>query len=273
MTQDEVTIPVVIVREKHYSVTEIFGPTMQGEGPMAGARTFFLRLHFCDGDGHKHWCKWCDTRYTWDHDDPAFKEFKTLTATQIVSQLHQRGARLGDWVTISGGNPVMQLDEELVNVLGDQFKLQLETQGTIWKPCLFEFDRIVISPKPPSSGLDSLEREQVEPYVNYGVKQLRDGRQRNLDVKIVVFDKADFNWAVEFVEDMYRIARQTREFRPEGRIGVYLQAGTEVEGNVADVVLEKYKWLVETWLESGHLKEAKVLPQIHALVWGRRKGV
>src|SRR5438046_5626962 len=42
-------------------VSEIFGPTFQGEGPSLGRRCVFLRLGACN----LH-CRWCDTPYTWD---------------------------------------------------------------------------------------------------------------------------------------------------------------------------------------------------------------
>ena len=43
------------------TVSEIFGPTFQGEGPFTGRAAVFLRLGRCNLD-----CKWCDTPYTWD---------------------------------------------------------------------------------------------------------------------------------------------------------------------------------------------------------------
>ena len=43
------------------AVSEIFGPTLQGEGPSSGRRAMFLRLAGCNLS-----CSWCDTAYTWD---------------------------------------------------------------------------------------------------------------------------------------------------------------------------------------------------------------
>src|SRR3954451_15026034 len=42
-------------------VSEIFGPTFQGEGPSIGRRCGFVRLGRCNLA-----CTWCDTKYTWD---------------------------------------------------------------------------------------------------------------------------------------------------------------------------------------------------------------
>ena len=42
-------------------VSEVFGPTFQGEGPSSGQRAMFVRLGRCNLD-----CAFCDTAYTWD---------------------------------------------------------------------------------------------------------------------------------------------------------------------------------------------------------------
>ena len=42
-------------------VVEVFGPTVQGEGPYAGRVCHFLRLGGCD-----YRCSWCDTPYAVD---------------------------------------------------------------------------------------------------------------------------------------------------------------------------------------------------------------
>ena len=262
----QVSAPVDVIK-KRYSVTELFGPTMQGEGIMVGRRTAFLRLHFCDGDGFGNWCSWCDTKYTWDKNDPAFKNYQRLTAAEIVSKVSElygidpeESDKIYEpmWVTISGGNPVMQLDDDLVDLLkGAGYKLQVETQGTIWKPCLMRCDKVVVSPKAPSSGLVPLEPKQVDLWLAM--------RQR-ASFKIVVFDDTDFDWAD-------RLYAYVRKRAPSGMPEFCLQAGTSVTGDVTEVLLKKYQWLVEKWLASGKMSQAIVLPQVHALVWGRRKGV
>ena len=39
-------------------ISEIFGPTIQGEGPLMGRPTVFVRTGGCD-----YRCRWCDTLY------------------------------------------------------------------------------------------------------------------------------------------------------------------------------------------------------------------
>ena len=39
-------------------ISEIFGPTIQGEGPLIGIPTIFVRTGSCD-----YRCSWCDSLY------------------------------------------------------------------------------------------------------------------------------------------------------------------------------------------------------------------
>ena len=43
---------------KRIRISEIFGPTIQGEGPLIGRPTVFVRTGGCD-----YRCAWCDTLY------------------------------------------------------------------------------------------------------------------------------------------------------------------------------------------------------------------
>ncbi|RWD90497.1 MAG: 7-carboxy-7-deazaguanine synthase QueE, partial [Mesorhizobium sp.] len=51
-------------------ISEIFGPTVQGEGPLIGRPTVFVRTGGCD-----YRCRWCDTLYAVL---PEFREDWTL---------------------------------------------------------------------------------------------------------------------------------------------------------------------------------------------------
>jgi hypothetical protein len=62
LTQDDVNLEEAPVRseedvkEKRIAVVEIFGPTIQGEGPLAGSKTMFIRFGGCD-----YRCQKCDS--------------------------------------------------------------------------------------------------------------------------------------------------------------------------------------------------------------------
>src|SRR5689334_14600025 len=95
-------------------VDEIFGPTIQGEGALAGCVTMFVRLGGCD-----YRCSWCDTMHAVD---PAnVDRWKEMDTDAILKALHKlvptHNSNL--WVTISGGNPAIWQRElpELVRAL------------------------------------------------------------------------------------------------------------------------------------------------------------
>ena len=64
-------------------ISEVFGPTVQGEGPTIGRRAAFVRLGRCNLD-----CSWCDTPYTWDWEryDPKV-ELHERPVPEIVADL------------------------------------------------------------------------------------------------------------------------------------------------------------------------------------------
>ena len=82
-------------------VSEVFGPTVQGEGPTIGRRAAFVRLGRCNLD-----CSWCDTPYTWDWDryDPKV-ELHERPVAEVVAEVEAMGV---DWVVVTGGEPLLQ---------------------------------------------------------------------------------------------------------------------------------------------------------------------
>ena len=128
---------------RKYSVHKIFGPTIQGEGGMTGTVCHFLRLSGCNmWDGRPETrassrCPFCDTD---------FFSHTLLTAPEIVARLLELGRV--NWVTVSGGEPALQLDRELVDCLhGAGLKVAVETNGT--RPIKAPVDYLTLSPKLP----------------------------------------------------------------------------------------------------------------------------
>lgn len=126
---------------KQYLIKEIFGPTIQGEGSMTGTMTHFIRFSGCNmWDGRPETregsqCPYCDTD---------FHGGDRLSSKDIIFILNKLGP--AKWVTISGGEPLLQLDHELVTDLKREgYKIAIETNGT--RECPFEIDHITCSPK------------------------------------------------------------------------------------------------------------------------------
>ena len=126
-----------------YSVHKIFGPTIQGEGGMTGTVCHFIRLSGCNmWDGRpetrsESTCPFCDTD---------FFSHTMMNSEQIITALQTLGRV--EWITISGGEPALQVDEHLINMLHQaEYKVAIETNGSL--PLKAQVDYVTVSPKLP----------------------------------------------------------------------------------------------------------------------------
>jgi 7-carboxy-7-deazaguanine synthase len=135
---------------KAYAVKECF-LTLQGEGVQAGSRAVFLRFAGCnlwsgrEQDRASAQCRFCDTDFvgTDGAGGGKFRSAEELAAhvEALWGAGHER--RL---VVITGGEPMLQLDEELVEALHARgFRVAVETNGTL--PATAGLDWICVSPK------------------------------------------------------------------------------------------------------------------------------
>ncbi|MGH9282552.1 MAG: 7-carboxy-7-deazaguanine synthase QueE, partial [Acidimicrobiales bacterium] len=136
-------------------VSEVFGPTLQGEGPSVGQRAGFVRLGRCNLA-----CQWCDTPYTWDWErhDPA-QELRTVDVDDVLAQLDGMDVPL---VVVTGGEPLLQQRHlpALLTALRERGRrVEIETAGTI-APALPDglVDGWNVSPKLANSGMDLARR-------------------------------------------------------------------------------------------------------------------
>ncbi|MYZ42461.1 7-carboxy-7-deazaguanine synthase [Schauerella aestuarii] len=134
-----------------YSVKEVFY-TLQGEGLQAGRPAVFCRFSGCnlwsgrEEDRTSAICQFCDTDFV-GTDGTSGGKFASARelAGQIASfwPAHDFEHRL---VVMTGGEPLLQLDTELIDCLHDlSFKVAVETNGTIAAPA--GIDWICVSPK------------------------------------------------------------------------------------------------------------------------------
>lgn len=239
---------------KRFPVMEVFGPTVQGEGMVIGRKTMFVRTAGCD-----YSCSWCDSAFTWDGSGK--EDIRMMTAGEIIEKLYETGGDTFSHVTISGGNPALLPHlGELIDLLHDQeMSVALETQGSRWQDWFWEIDELTLSPKPPSSGMNT-DWAILDDVVS---KLTKLGSMFSL--KTVVFDDLDLEYAT-FVHLRYP------------NVPFYLQAGNdqlqETEaGRMLPYLAERYEWLIERVMRDRDLKRVYVLPQLHTWVWGNKKGV
>lgn len=230
-------------------ICEIFGPTIQGEGSLIGLPTVFVRTGGCD-----YHCRWCDTLYAVDHRSRS--HWTDLSAEEIMARVGHLSGRQPMLVSLSGGNPALQpLDGLLRLGKASGYRFAMETQGSIATPWFSDLEVLTLSPKPPSSGMKT-DWQQLQKCVDAAGTAA-------VSLKLVVEDEED-----------YQFARQVAA--KFSQLPVYLQPCNLSPGGDGDLAgnqasLERLRWLVARVLADGWY-EARVLPQLHVLLWGNKRG-
>ncbi len=106
-------------------VSEIFGPTIQGEGALIGQPTIFVRTGGCD-----YRCSWCDTMHAVDS---AFRaDWLPISTDDIMHKIETLSGGVPIMVSLSGGNPAIQPLAPLITAGHEKgYRFALETQGAI----------------------------------------------------------------------------------------------------------------------------------------------
>lgn len=231
-------------------VMEVFGPTIQGEGAVMGLKTMFVRTAGCD-----YSCSWCDSSFTWDGSGRSTSK----QPVEIIDELKTIGGQSFSHVTISGGNPALHKGiGELIDLCHEQgWKVAVETQASFWQDWLLKIDDITLSPKPPSSGMIT-DFDNLDSFM----EKLID---TTASLKIVIFDEKDFKFAEE-VHLRYPA------------FSFFLQTGnddttTTDDAQLVSTLLKRYEWLIDLTVNSSFMNDVKVLPQLHTLIWGNKRGV
>lgn len=145
-----------------YAVKECF-LTLQGEGAQAGSRAVFLRFAGCnlwsgrEQDRAGAQCNFCDTDFVGTDGQGGGKFRSAGELAACVAELWGEGEEYR-LVVITGGEPMLQLDELLIEALHARgFRVAVETNGTL--PAAPGLDWICVSPK---AGTDVVQRRGDE---------------------------------------------------------------------------------------------------------------
>jgi len=138
--------------------------TIQGEGYHTGKAAYFIRLGGCDIG-----CHWCDVKESWD------ASVHPLTAVEtIVENAKKHPAKT---VVITGGEPLIYNLDFLTKRLQEEgIKTFIETSGAY--PLSGSWDWICLSPKKFKG-------------------PRKDVLEAAGELKVIVFNKSDFQWAEE----------------------------------------------------------------------------
>jgi 7-carboxy-7-deazaguanine synthase len=157
-------------------VNEIFH-SIQGESSHTGRPCVFVRLTYCNLR-----CSYCDTEY-------AFEAGSRKSIPEILKEIESFRCRL---VEITGGEPLVQESSlDLMRVLCDSgYEVLLETGGSLDIGGVDRRVKRIVDFKCPGSGM-------AKKNLWSNVAHLRTGDE----VKFVVRDRADFDWALVRIEE------------------------------------------------------------------------
>ncbi|WP_255354721.1 radical SAM protein [Frankia sp. R43] len=227
-------------------VSEVFGPTLQGEGPHAGRLATFIRLGGCDLS-----CAWCDTAYTWDGSRYDLRVELTPTSPEALAA--QAGTPI---VVITGGEPLLHQDSpawaRLLDLLRDRgHTIHVETNGTRGpnEVSLASVTAWVVSPKLPSAGP---HRGHQDPALHPDWPALA-WEGTGVHLKVVCADEAE-------VAQAAALASRTRW--PGVRVWVMPRGTTRAELDATWPVVAQAA--TEHGLNATH--------RLHVLAWGDERG-
>lgn len=233
-----------LLRPPTLPLSEVFGPTYQGEGPATGHRCWFVRLGMCNLA-----CEWCDTPYTWDrsrYDVDA--ECPPTAPDAIHDQLAAAGAAVGSLVILSGGEPLIH-HRTLPHLLHTH-RWHAETNGTI---------------APPEWWADRVEHTSVSPKLITADPEKRRIRPRALAAwrDLALAGAACFKVVVSTPEDVETTLAwaDTHDVDPD-------MVWVMPEGTTPATVLDTHRRVVDAALMHGF----RTTTRLHTLLWGEERG-
>jgi len=180
----------------------------------------------------------CNLRCSWCDTMYSMEGGKEMTVPEIMEEVGSCRT-----VCVTGGEPMLQKDilDLLDALIRADKKVVLETNGSIDLKDVPKDSRIMISMdiKCPSSGMQDRMLDS-----NIGLLSEKD------QLKFIIKDQTDFDYAVRYLKE--HPVRTNVIFGPVG--------GTD-----------KLEWLVESVLDND--VDARVLPQLHKIIWGDKRGV
>ena len=201
-----------------YSIKEMFY-TLQGEGTHAGRPAVFCRFAGCnlwtgrEADRDQAICQFCDTEFVGTDGLGGGKFTTALDLAASIASFWPVGLGAADdrrFVVLTGGEPLLQVDAELIDALHAQgFMIAVETNGTIAAPA--GLDWICVSPKAGSTWVQKSghELKVVVPQLGFSVADLKamealDFEQRRvqaMDSTQPVARRNAMHWAVQWCLD------------------------------------------------------------------------
>ena len=213
---------------EYLRVTEVFH-SIQGESTWAGYPCTFIRLTGCPLR-----CVWCDTEYS-------FFGGEKIPLADLMAKVHDIGTKL---VEITGGEPLIHRNAFLLArmLLDEGYTVLVETSGAIDVAPLDARAHKIMDLKCPGSG-------EVERNLWSNLDHLTGGDE----IKFVIKDRADYEWARDIVRNR---GLADRKARGELREILFSPVWDAVD----------FQKMAE-WILEDHLP-VRYQIQLHKVIWG-----
>ena len=190
-------------------ISEIFH-SLQGESSFTGRPCVFVRLTGCNLR-----CVWCDTEYSFTGGEP-------MSIDAVVERVAEHKTSL---VEITGGEPLLQKAAPVLaqRLLAAGYTVLCETSGERDISLMPAGVHRIVDLKAPGSG--ECERNR---WANIDALCATD------EIKIVVTDRADFDWSIDVIT----------EHKLTSRVPVHL---SPVHGQLAAATLAD--WILQSGLD------------------------
>jgi 7-carboxy-7-deazaguanine synthase len=207
-----------------YRIKELFA-TLQGEGARSGRAAVFCRFTGCNlWSGHEAQrasavCQFCDTDFV-GTDGPGGGVFADAAVLATSAEevwragLGAAGRDEARYIVCTGGEPLLQLDEPLIDALHARgFEIAIETNGT--KPVPPGIDWVCVSPK-AGAGLvvhEGDELKVVVPQAGLDLDALAAGDFTHRFVQPMDGAAGSTEWAVAWcrAHPTWRLSLQTHK--------------------------------------------------------------
>lgn len=227
-------------------VSEVFGPTVQGEGTSLGRRASFIRLGGCNLS-----CSWCDSPYTWDarrHD--LRRELLRREIAGVVDEVLGHGTPV---VVITGGEPLLHQRQpawaRLLSLLGEAGReIEIETNGTVAPSELTArlVTRFNVSPKLACSGGTAARRIRPEALA-----------------ALLATSKSAFKFVCQAASDLDEV-RETAALAGIPPALVWIMP----EGTRPETVTSRLQTLSDPAIAAGY----NLTTRLHIELWGDQRG-
>lgn len=224
-------------------VAEIFGPTVQGEGPYAGRLARFVRFGGCNLS-----CIWCDTPYTWDG---ARFDLRNEINAMSVDAILEALALDGEIVVLTGGEPMLYAAlpafARLLQRLGESGSaIHVESNGTLVpsQSVVDLVDVFVLSPKLSHAHTGGFALQNAWADI---------GTRAEVHLKIVCIDRSDVRTASVLAASMNWPADRT---------------WVMPLGTTARELAVRWPEILDAAIEYG----VNTTHRLHVLAWGDTRG-